>query len=225
MKKNIIVALCAAEALLAGNNPPKKTDLEKYLESIQAPDAVSAPTATPGSLYSPGSRMAGLGLDIRANQVNDLVTVLVAERASAVSKGTTSATRSSNAKSSVKAAYGPAPAKLGGLLDLSSSSDLAGEGTTTRESTLNTSITARVVQVMPNGNLVIEGVKNVTVNSENQAIVLRGIVRPVDIGGGNAVSSERIAAMEIRVNGKGVVGDAIRRPNFLYRLILGILPF
>jgi flagellar L-ring protein precursor FlgH len=169
--------------------------------------------------------MVGLGLDIRANQVNDLLTVIVAERASAVSRGSTSATRSSNAKASVTGLYGPAPARLGGLLDLSSSSDLAGEGTTTRESTLNTSITARVVQVMPNGNLVIEGVKNVTVNSENQAIVLRGIVRPVDISGGNAISSERIAAMEIRVNGKGVVGDAIRRPNFLYRLLLGILPF
>jgi flagellar L-ring protein precursor FlgH len=225
MNKKIIVAICAVEALLAGNKPPKKTELEKYLESIQQPAAAEAQAQTPGSLYSPGTRMVGLGLDIRANQVNDLITVIVAERASAVSKGTTSATRSSNAKASITGLYGPAPAKLGGLLDLSSSSDLAGEGTTTRESTLNTSITARVVQVMPNGNLVIEGVKNVTINSENQAIVLRGIVRPVDISGGNAVSSERIAAMDIRVNGKGVVGDAIRRPNFLYRLLLGILPF
>jgi flagellar L-ring protein precursor FlgH len=81
------------------------------------------------------------------------------------------------------------------------------------------------VHVLPNGNLVVEGVKTVTVNSETQVVMLRGVVRPIDISAINTVISDRIAAMEVRVNGKGVVQDAIRRPFFLYRLILGLLPF
>jgi flagellar L-ring protein precursor FlgH len=50
-------------------------------------------------------------------------------------------------------------------------------------------------------------------------------VRPFDIGPDNAISSDRLAELEILINGKGVVQDAIRRPNFLYRLLLGLLPF
>jgi flagellar L-ring protein FlgH len=65
----------------------------------------------------------------------------------------------------------------------------------------------------------------VGVNSEDQAITLRGIVRPQDLSFDNVVGSDRLAMLEVRVNGRGVVGDAIRRPNFLYRLLLGVLPF
>jgi flagellar L-ring protein FlgH len=228
MKSRLVLTFCGlvfGAELASAAAKPKQTDLEKYLAGLEQPVAAAAPASSAGSLYSPSSRLAGLGLDLRAANLNDLITIIVEERASAVSKGTVKSTRSSNVKSSIADLYGPAPARLGRLAGLSTSTDLAGEGATTRETTLHTSITARVVQVMPNGNLVIEGVKNVTVNAETQAVVLRGIVRPADITTGNAVSSERIAAMEIRVNGKGVVGDAIRRPFFLYRLLLGILPF
>ena len=55
--------------------------------------------------------------------------------------------------------------------------------------------------------------------------MVRGIVRPLDLAPDNSVASDRLAQMEVSVNGKGVLGDAIRRPNFLYRLLLGILPF
>ena len=71
----------------------------------------------------------------------------------------------------------------------------------------------------------IQGTKNVRVNSENQVLAVRGIVRPVDLTTANVVPSDRIAEMEIQVNGKGVVADSVRRPFILYRLILGLLPF
>ena len=71
----------------------------------------------------------------------------------------------------------------------------------------------------------IEGTKRTTVNSENQLISLRGVVRPNDLSNANTVISGSIAQMELKINGKGVVNDAIRRPNFLYRLLLGLLPF
>ena len=78
---------------------------------------------------------------------------------------------------------------------------------------------------MPNGNLVVLGRKEILVNSEKQIITLRGIVRPDDLSPTNSIPSNRVARIEILINGKGVVNDAIKRPNFLYRLFLGLLPF
>ena len=78
---------------------------------------------------------------------------------------------------------------------------------------------------MPNGNLVIEGVKEIAINSERQLVFIRGVARPVDLAQDNSIRSDRIAMMDLRVNGKGVVNDAIKRPNLLFRIIKGILPF
>ncbi len=90
---------------------------------------------------------------------------------------------------------------------------------------MTATLTAHVVEVLPNGNLLIESVKHIQVNSEDQTISVRGIIRPIDVQNDNTVGSARVGQMELRVNGKGVVADAIRRPNFLYRFILGLLPF
>ena len=220
----VAVVLTVGQVLTAGEKS-SVSDLERYLSKVQSSTSNPAAATTPGSLYSPGARLAALGVDLRATQLNDLLTVIVQERAAATSKGTVKATRSSSAKASVGDLYGVAPAGLSRLAGLSSNTDLNGEGATTRETNLTASLTARVVHVMPNGNLIIQGTKEITINDETQTVVVRGIVRPVDIDTGNAVLSERIAEMEVRVNGKGVVGSAIRRPNFLYRLLLGILPF
>ena len=90
---------------------------------------------------------------------------------------------------------------------------------------MTATITAVVTHVMPNGNLVIEGVKEITINSERQLVFIRGVARPVDLAQDNSIRSDRIAMMDLRVNGKGVVNDAIKRPNLLFRIIKGILPF
>jgi len=72
---------------------------------------------------------------------------------------------------------------------------------------------------------VVEASKEIQVNSEHQIITVRGVVRPADIDTTNSVQSTRLAQLEVHVDGKGVVGDAIKRPFFLYRLLLGLLPF
>jgi flagellar L-ring protein precursor FlgH len=114
---------------------------------------------------------------------------------------------------------------LANLITTNSAQALAGDGTTSRTSTLSAILTARVVDVLPNGYLVIEGSKTTLVNSENQVITVRGVVRPADLSNGNTVQSGSIAQLELKINGKGVVNDAIRRPNILYRILLGLLPF
>ena len=122
-------------------------------------------------------------------------------------------------------ARSPSAGALANLAGLSGDQKLNGTGTTSRAATLTATLTARVVKVLPGGLLLIEGDKSIQVNSEQQAITVRGIVRTADISTANTVPSTQVADMEIRVNGKGVVGDAVRRPNILYRLLLGILPF
>jgi flagellar L-ring protein precursor FlgH len=222
MRNLLMIVLAAAYSLGAAE---KVADLDRYLAKIGVSAQANPADKSPGSLYSNGARLGLLGLDFRASQVNDILTIIVQERASAVSKGTVKTTRSSSVKSSVGDLGGPTSAVLSRLAGLSTNTGLNGEGETTRETTLNTSVAGRVVLVMPNGNLVVEANKEVSVNAETHTVVLRGIVRPVDLDTGNVVFSDRIAEMEVRVNGKGVVGSAIRRPFFLYRLLLGILPF
>jgi flagellar L-ring protein precursor FlgH len=111
------------------------------------------------------------------------------------------------------------------LANLSGKSTLDGSGTTSRNVTLTTTLTARVTHVLPNGYLVIEGSKDIQVNSEHQTVTVRGVVRPADLSTANVVRSDHLGQMEIRLNGKGVVNDAVRRPFFLYRLLTGLLPF
>ena len=84
---------------------------------------------------------------------------------------------------------------------------------TSRSATLSTTLSARVTHVLPNGYLVVQGNKEVVVNSEHQMVVVRGVVRPADLATDNSIQSNQIAQMEIKVDGKGVVNDAIRRPS------------
>jgi flagellar L-ring protein precursor FlgH len=114
---------------------------------------------------------------------------------------------------------------LANLAKTNTQTQLQGTGETSRGAVLNANLSARVTNVLPNGYLVIEGTKRVQVSSENQVVTVRGVIRPVDLDPTNTIPSNRIAQMEIQVNGKGVIGDSIHRPNILYRILLGILPF
>jgi flagellar L-ring protein precursor FlgH len=205
--------------------PP--TPLEQYVREASHLTDGAATEATPGAIWTPESQFADLGRDLKAAQVNDIVTILVSESASAVATGATKTQRKSSATASVTSLAGPtSPAgALANLAGMSGNTQLDGSGTTSRTTTLTTTLTARVAAVLPNGNLVIEGTKNVQINSESQTIVVRGVIRQADIGAGNAVQSNRLAQMEIHLDGKGVVGDSVRRPNILYRILMGILPF
>lgn len=210
----------------AGKDPKSpRSELDRFL--AETPPVQTNSERAAGSLYEEGSPLLNLAADLRARRVNDLVTIVVFDRASAIVRGATKSVRSSSAQASINSLAGTPPAaeRLTRLLDLGSNSQLDGQGETSRETVLNTTLTARVTRVLPNGLLVVEGAKSVRINSEIQQIGVRGVVRAVDLTSNNRVFSDALAYLEIKVNGKGVVGDAIRRPNFLYRILLGILPF
>jgi flagellar L-ring protein precursor FlgH len=230
----IAVAFLAATLAPGATPTPKKkakvaepSTLDRYLNSASATQDDESAAALPGALWSPLSRLNDMARDVRAGQVNDVVTIVVTETINAAASGASTTERASSANSSITSLAGPKAAKgaLSNLLNQSGDQKLNGTGTTSRAATLNAVLTARVVKALPGGLLYIEGSKDLQVNSEQQAITVRGIIRVSDITTNNTVGSTQIADMEIRVNGKGIVGDAIRRPNFLYRLILGLLPF
>ena len=205
--------------------PPELSPLDKYLKTASG-DTGEAST-TPGAIWSASSRLDDLAKDMRASRVDDVVTIVVTETINAAASGVSTTERASSANAAITALIGAksATGALPNLLTQSGDQKLNGTGTTTRTATLNATLSARVVKVLPGGLLYIEGSKDLQVNSEQQAILVRGIIRSTDITTGNTVGSTQIADMEIRLNGKGVVNDAIRRPNILYRVLLGLLPF
>src|SRR3982074_1194147 len=134
---------------LASAKRLKKADhqkpLEQYILEANQKGPV-APGASPGSLFSTSSRLADGVRDLRAAQMYDLVTIVVADKASAVSTGTTNTSRKSSATASVTSLAGPVKAAsvLSNLAGLSGNQHLQGQGTTTRQTALTTTITAQV---------------------------------------------------------------------------------
>jgi flagellar L-ring protein precursor FlgH len=183
--------------------------------------------ASPGSLYSPAGFLADSARDLRASRLDDVITIVIAENVSAVATGVTNTSRKSSAQNQINSLAGPVAVKspIGNLLGMTNNQQIQGQGQTSRNMTVSTTLSARVVGVTYNGTLIVEGTKDISVNSEKQSITVHGLVRPSDLTAANTVSSRQVADLQIHVNGKGVVGDAIKRPFFLYRLLLGLLPF
>jgi len=204
---------------------PAASEIDRLLALPVASNEV--PAASAGSTYNPAGSLSDPGADFRARHLGDVLTVVVLDSASAVVTGGTSQKRTSAASASIPQLFGnrsPSSA-LSNLASLNGNQQLAGTSSTSRTTTLATTLSVRVVRVLPNGDLVVEGNKLISVNSESQTVTLRGIVRQTDLGPTNSVGSGQVADIEVRINGRGVVNDAIRRPNVLYRLLLGILPF
>ena len=187
----------------------------------------AAQPPSPGSVYSSTSRLGDVFRDLRASQLGDLVTIVVSDRASAVTRGSTNTARKSAANAGVQAFGGviSASSPWANLAGATGSQQLQGQGATSRDSVLTTTLSARVTEVAANGDLVVQGVKEIVVNSEKQWVTVRGVLRPQDLSPANTIPSDRLADLQVRVNGKGVVNDSVRRPFFLYRILMGLLPF
>ena len=183
-----------------------------------------------GSLWQASS--GSLVEDFKARLKGDTVTVVITETASASKSATTSTARTTALSAGVPNFMGLETNMTGiknwmdlsKLLTADTSSKYDGNGSTTRKENLNATITARVVDVLANGNLLIEGRRNVMVNHEDQIIVLEGTVRPKDISPDNVVSSAQIADARITYSGKGIVSDR-QQPGWLMNIIDKVWPF
>ncbi len=206
---------------------PRKTPLDVYLEESLGRGEARGRSNPTGSVFTPTALMADLNRDLRASQVDDVVTILVVEQASSVTSGSVATDRQSKARTGFDTLFGPRvpTSLLPNLVGFEGSSSLEGEGSTSRQVSVSTTLSARVTHVLPNGNLALEGIKRIGINGEQQEVKVRGVIRPIDLGRQNTVPSDRLAMLEVTVNGKGVVADAIRKPHFLVNLLTKVLPF
>lgn len=164
------------------------------------------------SLWVPG---ASLYTDTRARQIGDLVTLIIVEKTQASQAANT--TTAKDASVSV----GPGVGLLEDVVPLVSASGkdkLTAGGTTTRGGSLQAKITTKIIDVLPNGNLAIEGRQTILLNGEAQEIVVSGVIRPDDIAGDNTVLSTYVADARISYKGAGALGDK-QRPGLLTRIL------
>ncbi|MBW2124625.1 MAG: flagellar basal body L-ring protein FlgH [Deltaproteobacteria bacterium] len=177
----------------------------------------------------------GFFQDLRAFKVGDLVTINIVETSKATKKAATKTERSSSIKAGIDnlLGYETKMRSWGGLprafsnstmFKASMANSFDGSGSTSRDETMTASITARVVEVLPNGNLFIRGTRQIKVNNEVQYITLSGLIRPYDISPDNTVLSTYIADAKIEYTGKGAVSDK-QRPGWLMRLLDYVWPF
>lgn len=194
----------------------------------------ATPAYSNGSIWQAAS--VALVEDGKARRVGDIVTIIVTETASASKQAATATGRSSELSAGIPAFMGLEGAgillnNLGGkeanlskLIDASASSKFDGSGSTTRKETLTATITAKVVDLLPNGNLRIEGRRNVKVNNEDQIVTVRGTVRQRDITPENTVNSAYIADAQITYAGEGIISDR-QKPGWLMNIIDKLWPF
>jgi flagellar L-ring protein precursor FlgH len=192
-----------------------------FLFIVLSAHAAAAQGSNP-SLYSEASPNLYLFRDLKARNVNDIITISVIESSTASNSANTSTQKKGDVSLAAPSLFGiKTPATL---LQASSGLDFAGQGATTRTGQLSASISARITQVLPSGDLAIEGTKQVTINGEHQVLKVRGVVRQYDIASNNVILSTAIANMEVVFDGKGVISDA-NKPALLSRIFKYILPF
>jgi flagellar L-ring protein precursor FlgH len=205
-------------------NPPPSRD-PAYAPA--RPEDMILPRANLGSIYQPGADLR-LFEDVKARRVGDVLTVRLVETTDARKTADTSANRT--AVTSVKAPMlmGQEAAQVLGYdvkTSLESEHDFKGQGGSNQSNALRGFISVTVMEVLPNGNLRVQGEKRVGLNQGNEYIKLSGIVRPVDIDTANTVESTKMADATMIYNGDGVVADA-NRMGWLQRFFTSVLfPF
>ncbi|MGB9712551.1 MAG: flagellar basal body L-ring protein FlgH [Dissulfurimicrobium sp.] len=181
-----------------------------------------------GSLFTPG-REGSIYSDFRARNVGDVITILIAENLKAANDAATQTQKDSNANLGLTGILGLIFSKnstvnpsntIGG----SATDKYNGSGKSSRNASFTGTISARVVQVLPDGNLLVEGSRELKINNETQYLTLSGVVRPKDLSSDNTVPSTRLADARIEYTGGGVLSDK-QGPGWLVRLLDMVAPF
>ncbi len=194
---------------------------------ITSPPAVAANAIPPDemSLWSDDTIMVDLFSDTKARRIGDIVTIEVSESSSAQNTATTDTDRESNLTAGIQELFGADVSKLdnfnvrGGM-----ESEFQGSGSTSRSGDLKAFITARVVEVLPGGNLKVIGSREILVNNEKQLMTIYGVVRPRDISNDNIVLSSFVSDARIAYSGAGIVDDR-QRPGWMANTLNTIWPF
>jgi flagellar L-ring protein precursor FlgH len=204
--------------------PPEEA-LKAYIERVRADQ--DAETHTLGSIWVDQGRLVRLSTDAKAARLHDVVSIVVVESVAASTDGQVKNSRASNASSSLSALFGSLSVnnRLQNLLGQTSASALSAQGQSVTNSSLSTTFGGEVVEVLPNGMLVVQATRQLTFSQQTQLIRLRGLVRPEDVSAQNQVQSTAMTDLELEVTGKGIISDYTYRQNPLWRILQRILVF
>lgn len=212
--------------LVPGSRPtPPESALRSYIERVRAQQA--AEVRSEGSLWSSSGQLVRLATDVKAFRLHDVVSIVVSENLAASTDGQVKNARASNANSALTSLFGALKAgnSMQNLVGATASSGLTAQGQSTTNSSLETTFGAEVVDVLPNGMLVVQATRQLTFSQQTQLIRLRGLVRPEDVSAQNQVQSAAMTDLELEVTGKGIVNDSTYRQNPLVRWLQRLLVF
>ncbi|MEQ8656347.1 MAG: flagellar basal body L-ring protein FlgH [Hyphomicrobiales bacterium] len=213
-------------ALSAIQNPTTQPGYRPV--SMPMPEPMVA-TYSPNSLWRSGSR--AFFNDQRASRIGDLVTVRVDITDSAQIANQTSRNRTANEELGGGGMIGyqldrilPNGGTPEAIANFGTDSSSGGQGSVNRSESLTTTVAAVVTQVLPNGNMVIEGRQEVRVNFEVRELIVAGVVRPEDIDATNTIESSKIAEARIAYGGRGQITD-VQQPRYGQQLFDILMPF
>jgi len=195
-------------------------------EQLQKPPA----DYSSGSIWQAAS--AGVTEDFKARRKGDIITIVISETASASKEAKTDTSRSTSVNAGIPNFMGLEKVgifknnigDLAKLINANVDSKFAGAGSTSRQEDLKATITAKVIEALPNNNLLIEGRRNIKVNNEDQEIILEGTVRSRDIAADNTVNSIFVADAKISYFGRGIISDR-QSPGWLMNIVDKVWPF
>lgn len=226
-----LTGCAAAERLSRIGEPPAMTPVSSPTQNKDY-RPVSMPMPTPlvmepaaNSLWRPGAR--AFFKDQRAKLVGDVMTVVVnIQNETAQLQQQTQRTRSGSSESAtitnffgLGAIGSPNPA-----INATSDSNYDGKGTASRSETIIVKLAAVVLQVLPNGNLVVAGRQEIRVNNDLRELKVTGVIRPEDIRSDNTITSEKIAEARISYGGRGIITD-VQQPRYGQQIFDVIFPF
>ncbi|MCB9988736.1 MAG: flagellar basal body L-ring protein FlgH [Rhodospirillales bacterium] len=244
--RNLILALAASTTLTACGsldriqnvgkapdmsaieNPQLQADYQPVSMPMPAPKSVSK---QPNSLWA--SDRKGFFKDQRAKEVGDILTVMVDIKDEAQLDNKTERKRTSSENAGMDNLLGiesslnrvlPQAIDPANLVGMDADSGHKGEGTVDRQEDVKVELAAIVTQILPNGNMVIQGKQEVRVNFEKRILMIAGVIRPEDISTDNSISHEQIAEARIVYGGEGQLTD-VQQPRYGQQLYDIVFPF
>jgi flagellar L-ring protein precursor FlgH len=211
-----------AGAVLAGCASTPPTAVQQPMSVRPAPRAEIV--AAPGSIFQ-AQNGRGLFDDRRASHVGDTLTINIVERNTASAASSSTAERSASASAGVGTMAGlPGKSVLGLGLDASSDNSFEGSGESAANNVFTGTITVTVIDLLPNGNLMVSGEKQVAINQGNEFIRFSGVVNPATVTTANTVNSSQVADARIEYKGSGYINES-QQMGWLARFFLNVLPF
>jgi flagellar L-ring protein FlgH len=204
-----VLCVMLVMAVLSGCQSPRHKPISKEDDSLSWAQEPAAP-ATNGAIYQVGRDVALFESPI-ARHVGDIVTIVLNEATAAKKSATTTTTKNTDTTLPGMTLLGkPVTIKGNPILsnNISDASKFAGEGDSAQSNSLTGYIQSTVIRVLPNGNMLIRGEKQIWINQGSEYVRLEGVIRPIDLAPDNSVDSHKVAGARISYGGKGALNDA-----------------